>query len=70
MDLLAKIGVSMLAKFLTEAFFSKVLIYSLAAWSKKSENDWDDKVVKAMADALGVPLEQLKHAPTSGASQT
>lgn len=62
MDLAAKVIVSLLVKTISEKFFSKVLIYSLQAWSKQTANDWDDKVVAAMAEALEVPIESLKPA--------
>ena len=60
MDLLAKLAVALVAKLITETFLSRIIIYSLEAWAKTSENKLDDKVVAAMADALGVPLEQVK----------
>lgn len=50
----------LLFKLLTESFISKMVIYSLDAWAKTTASDWDDKVVKAMADALDVPVEKLK----------
>ena len=59
MDLVAKIAVLLVTKLLTETFLSRLVIYSLAAWAKNSENKLDDKVVQAMADALGVPIEQV-----------
>lgn len=59
---LAKVAISLLAKLITEKFFSKILICSLQAWSKQTENDYDDKVVAAMAEALDVPIESLKPA--------
>lgn len=62
MDLAAKVLISLLAKMITEKFFSKVLIYALQAWSKQTANEWDDKVVAAMAEALDVPIESLKPA--------
>lgn len=49
----------MLAKFMTETFLAKVLIACLGAWAKGTENKLDDKVVAAMADALGMPVEKL-----------
>lgn len=59
-EMLAKIGVSLLAKLVTETFLARSLVYTLDAWAKHSENKLDDKVVAAMADALGVPVEKLK----------
>lgn len=56
----AKLLVGVLEKFLTQKFLSKVLVYTISAWSKQTENDWDDKVTSAMAEALDVPVEQVK----------
>lgn len=58
-DFVAKMLIGMIAKFLTETFLAKILIYSLQAWSKDTENKLDDKVVSAMADALGVPVDAM-----------
>jgi len=56
---IAKVGIALLAKLITESFLSKLLIETLRAWAKTSENSWDDKVVEAMADALGVEKQKL-----------
>jgi hypothetical protein len=61
-EMLAKVAISLLAKMITEKFFAKVVIASLDTWSKQTENEWDNQVVKAMAEALDVPIENLKHA--------
>ena len=53
-QMLAKIAVSMFIRLITEKFLSKLLIESLKAWSKQTENKFDDKVVEAMQQALGV----------------
>lgn len=62
MDLVVKVLVGLLVKLVSEKFFSKILVCSLEAWSKQTANEWDDKVVAAMAEALDVPLEKLKPA--------
>ena len=59
-EMLAKVAISLLAKMITEKFFSKVVIASLDVWSKQTENEWDNRVVSAMAEALDVPIEALK----------
>jgi hypothetical protein len=61
-EMLAKVAISLLAKMITEKFFAKVVIASLDTWSKQTANAWDDQVVKAMAEALDVPIEALKPA--------
>ena len=61
-EMLAKVAISLLAKMITEKFFAKVVIASLDTWSKQTENEWDNAVVKAMAEALDVPIESLKPA--------
>lgn len=60
--MLAKVAISLLAKMITEKFFAKIVIASLQTWSKQTENELDDKVVAAMAEALDVPIENLKPA--------
>jgi len=61
-EMLAKVAIALIAKMITEKFFAKVVIASLQTWSKQTANDWDDKVVAAMAEALDVPIESLKPA--------
>lgn len=58
-DLIAKIGIAIIAKLMTETFLARVLIACLSAWSKDTENKLDDKVVAAMAEALGVPVDAM-----------
>lgn len=53
-DMLAKILISLSAKMLTERFLSKMIVYALGQLSKSTENDLDDKITKAVAEALGV----------------
>ncbi len=62
-DILAKIGVVLLTKLITETFLARVLVYTLETWAKQTDNKLDDRVVKAMADALGVPAEKLTDVP-------
>jgi hypothetical protein len=50
----------MLLKVMTETFIAKVTIATLGTWAKSTDNALDDKVVAAMAEALGVPVEKLK----------
>ena len=59
-DIAAKMLVALIAKLMTESFLAKVLIACLDSWSKSTENTLDDRVVKAMADALDVPVQNLK----------
>lgn len=58
-DILARLAVGMLTKLITERFLSKILVYSLSTWSRQTENDWDDKVTKAVAEAFGVETSLL-----------
>jgi preprotein translocase subunit SecF len=63
-DFLAKMAIGLLVKLMSETFLAKVLIYTLSHWAKSSENSLDDKVVIAMADALGVAVDDLKKLPS------
>ena len=58
-EVLLKIAIALATKIMTETFISRVLIHLLKAWSDQTENKLDDKVVQAIADALGVPVEKL-----------
>lgn len=58
-DLAIKILIGLVVKILNETFIAKLVIASLDAWAKTTDNDWDDKVTKAMAEALGVPVEAM-----------
>jgi hypothetical protein len=53
-DLIAKLGVAMVTKLITETFLSKILVYTLRAWAKQTVNDWDNKVVDAISEAFNV----------------
>jgi 2-hydroxychromene-2-carboxylate isomerase len=60
--LLAKAAVGIITRLITEAFLAKLTIQMLRAWARGTANIHDDKVVEAMADALGVEPEALKEA--------
>lgn len=60
---LARIAIGMVVKLITEKFLSKLVIEALKAWSKQTENKYDDKVVDAMAEALGVEREMIVIGP-------
>lgn len=51
---LIPILVGILEKLATEKFFATILVQLCGAWAKQSVNDYDNAVVKAMAEALGV----------------
>lgn len=55
--MVAKIGMGILMKLLTESFASKVLVYGLNQIAKSTNNKVDDQMVGAVADALGVKVE-------------
>lgn len=59
-EMLLKAALMIVVKLLNETFLSRALIAILNAWAKTTENELDDKVVAAMAEALGVPVEKLK----------
>lgn len=58
-QLLAKIAISLITKLITEKFLARLVIEGLTAWSKTTSNDLDDKVVKAMAEALEVDVSKV-----------
>lgn len=58
-SLLAKLAISMLVKLITEKFMSRLLVEGMRAWSKQTENPFDDRVTEAVADAFGVEKEVL-----------
>lgn len=60
--LIASALVSMLTKLITERFLAKLVIEGLRAWAKTTNTSHDDKVVEAMAEALGVDPIALKEA--------
>lgn len=59
-DVLIKIGWAVLSKLLTEKFLAKAIVYCLQAISERTTNDLDDKMVRAVAEALGVTVESNK----------
>lgn len=58
-SLLAKLGIGIITKLMTEVFFSKLLVAALRAWAKQTENHYDNQVVEAIAEALGVDKDIL-----------
>lgn len=59
-EIFARIAVSLVMKLITETFLSKLIIQGLRAWSEQTANVYDDRVVDAMAQALGVDPDDLK----------
>lgn len=59
-ELVLKVLIAAVGKLVTEKFFCRFVVITLSEWAKKSENQWDDQVVQAMADALEVPVSLLK----------
>lgn len=59
-DFWIKLALGLALKVLNETFISKVAIHALSAWAKTTDNQLDDKVVLAMAEALGVEADDLK----------
>lgn len=51
---IARIGGYFLTKLLTETLLAKVVVYVLDELAKSTTNKLDDKVVEAVAEALGV----------------
>lgn len=49
----------MVVRLITEKFLSKLVVESLRAWSKQTENSYDNKVIEAMAEALGLPPDAV-----------
>jgi len=65
-DLLLKAAMGLILKLVSEKFLAKAVVYTLRAWSKTTQTEWDDKVTEAMAEALGVEAEVLKSLPKAG----
>lgn len=59
-SLVAKIGVSLLTKLITETFLSRLLIEGLRAWARQTKNHMDDRLVEEAAKAFGVPVEKIQ----------
>ena len=55
--IIAKVFIAMAAKLLTENFFAKVIVFSLNQVSESTSNKLDDKICKAVAEALNVKLD-------------
>jgi len=53
-QLIIKAAWGLFSKLLTEAFLGRALVYSLDAMASKTTNNLDNKIVDAVADALGV----------------
>lgn len=53
-QLIIKAAWGLLSKLLTEAFLGRAIVYSLDAMASKTTNTLDNKIVDAVADALGV----------------
>ena len=54
-----KLAWGLLSRLLTEAFIAKTIVYILSSVSQNTSNQLDDKIVKAVADALGVEVEEV-----------
>ena len=54
--------ISILTRLITEKFLAKLVIEALRAWSRQTANDHDNRVVEAMAEAIGVDPVALKKA--------
>lgn len=52
--LIASVIMNMLKSVVTQTFFSKMLVIGLKKWADSTDNHYDDEVVKAIADSLGV----------------
>lgn len=57
--LLAKIAIGLVTRLITEQFFSVLIVEGFRAWSKQTENKFDDRVSEAVAKSFGVPVEVL-----------
>lgn len=57
MGIFAKIIAELGLKLLTSTVVSQVMVYTLDFFAKKTEGKIDDKMVKTIADALGVKLD-------------
>jgi hypothetical protein len=58
--LLAGLLVSLLKRMVSEVFLAKIIVEAMRAWSDQTENAYDDRVVDAIAEALGVESKSLK----------
>jgi hypothetical protein len=55
--MLAKIGMGIVMRLVTESFAGKMLVYGLQQISKSTNNQLDDKITSAVAEALGVKID-------------
>lgn len=53
-ELIIKAAWGLMSKLLTEAFIGRALVYSLSSLAKSTENQLDDQIVGAVADAIGI----------------
>lgn len=58
--IIAKALMGIITRLITERFLAKLVIESLRYWSRQTANDQDDRVVEAMAEALGLDPVALK----------
>lgn len=56
MEALAEIGLKLVLKLLTERFIGKVAVLSAWEGAKRTKPVFDDEIVKAAAEELGVKL--------------
>ena len=61
-SLIAKVAIGLISRLITERFLAKLVIEALRAWAKTTSNVHDDRVVEAMAEALGIDPVALKEA--------
>ncbi len=59
MSFLVPIFVSILESLLTKKMFSILLIEFAKCWADSTPNQYDDKVVAAMAEALGIDVNAV-----------
>jgi hypothetical protein len=52
--LLGKIGTSLLMSLMTEAFIKRLLVIALEQLVKKTEADWDDKILQDAKKTWGL----------------
>lgn len=60
MEILLKVALGMLAKCVSEVFFSKIVAKAMLIYAKQSPNQYDNVVAEAVADAFGMPADDIK----------
>jgi hypothetical protein len=55
-EIAIKLAWGILSKLVTETFAARMIVYSLDAVAEKTTNKLDDKMVAAVADALGIAV--------------